>query len=75
MVVDGYEPDVSIAWGRTMLRNYRPDHVAEKDYRWRYVMTVATDIVYSSKGPKNDRPELHYFQNIHTFFLINSYKV
>lgn len=36
MVVNGEEPDEILAWGREMLRNYRPDHVTMSDYRWRY---------------------------------------
>ena len=35
MVVDGDEPDETLAWGREMLRNYRPDHIYDSNYGWR----------------------------------------
>ena len=37
MVVNCDEPDEILAWGREMLRNYRPDHIYNPDYGWRYV--------------------------------------
>jgi len=64
MVVDGNEPDETLAWGREMLRNYRPDHITTDDYRWRYVAAVRTDIRYGSQYNKFDKPELQFFQNI-----------
>lgn len=64
MVVDGEEPDEISAWGRQMLKNYRPDHVTESDYKWRYVGLVRTDIPYGSQNVKFDKPELQFFQNI-----------
>jgi len=64
MVVDGNEPDETLAWGRKMLRNYRPDHIATPDYRWRYVAAVRTEIRYGSQDNKYDKPELQFFQNI-----------
>ncbi len=64
MVVDGNEPDDTLAWGREMLRSYRPDHISTPDYRWRYVKAVATDIKYGSGDNKYDKPELQFFQNI-----------
>ena len=64
MVVDGEEPDEILAWGREMLRNYRPDHISTSDYRWRYVAAVRTDIKYGSQDNKYDKPELQFFQNI-----------
>jgi len=64
MVVNGHEPDWTLAWGREMLRNYRPDHIATPDRRWRYVAAVRTDIRYGSQHNKYDRPELQFFQNI-----------
>jgi len=63
-VVNGYEPDETLAWGRQMLRNYRPDHIITPDYRWRYVGLVRTDIRYGSQYNKFDKPELQFFQNI-----------
>jgi len=64
MVVYGDEPDWTLAWGRKMLRNYRPDHISTPDYRWRYVAAVRTDIKYGSQDNKYDKPELQFFQNI-----------
>jgi len=63
-VVNGEEPDETAAWGRKMLRNYRPDHISTSDYRWRYVMAVKTDVRYGSQDNKYDKPELQFFQNI-----------
>jgi len=64
MVVNGEEPDHILAWGRKMLRNYRPDHISTSDYRWRYVAAVRTEIKYGSQDNKYDKPELQFFQNI-----------
>ena len=64
MVVNGEEPDHILSWGREMLRNYRPDHVTTKDYRWRYVALVRSDIRYGSQDNKCDRDDLQFFQNI-----------
>lgn len=55
MVVDGEEPEEILAWGREMLRNYRPDHITTSDDRWRYVGLVRTDIRYGSQDNKYDR--------------------
>jgi formylglycine-generating enzyme required for sulfatase activity len=63
-VVDGEEPDETRGWGREMLRNYRPDLIANPDYNWRYVQAVATDVKYGSGDVKFDRPELQQYQNI-----------
>jgi len=64
MAVDGDEPDSILAWGRQMLRNYRPDHVSTADYRWRYVAAVKTEVQYGSQNVKNDLPTLQNYQNI-----------
>ncbi|MGM0488422.1 MAG: hypothetical protein ACQESR_16890 [Planctomycetota bacterium] len=66
MVVNGDEPDKISAWGRQMLRNYRPDLVTMDDYDWRYVKSVNTEINYTSKFQKMgwDRPDLQKYQNI-----------
>ncbi len=63
-VVNGDESDSTLAWGRQMLRNYRPDHISTSDYRWRYVAAVKTDVKYGSQDVKNDLPTLHKYQNI-----------
>lgn len=64
MVVDGDEPDATLAWGRGMLRNFRPDHIYNPDYGWRYVSLVISDVKYGSGDVKFDRPELQRYQNI-----------
>lgn len=64
MVVDGEEPDEMLAWGRQMLRNYRPDHVYTADAKWRYVAAVRTEIRYGSDENKHDKQDLQFFQNI-----------
>jgi hypothetical protein len=63
-VVNGDETDEVLAWGREMLRNYRPDHISTPDTRWRYVEAVRTDVKYGSKDNQYDRPTQHFFQNI-----------
>ena len=63
-VVNGNEPDWTLAWGREMLRNYRPDEISTSDYRWRYVKAVKTEVKYGSSDNKYDKPELQFFQNI-----------
>ncbi|MBK9387968.1 MAG: hypothetical protein IPN34_24385 [Planctomycetes bacterium] len=63
-VVYGEEPDEILAWGREMLRSYRPDQVVNPDQRWRYVDSVRTDIRYGSEDNVHDEPELQFFQNI-----------
>ncbi|MFO0824292.1 MAG: hypothetical protein U0792_14460 [Gemmataceae bacterium] len=64
MVVNTIAEDEILTWGREMLRNYRPDYVTTPNYGWRYSALVKSDVTYGSEGVKNDRPELHQFQNI-----------
>jgi formylglycine-generating enzyme required for sulfatase activity len=64
MVVNGDEPDEILAWGREMLRNYRPDHIYNSNFGWRYVSIVSSDVKYGSGDVKYDRPELQKYQNI-----------
>lgn len=64
MVVDCDAPDEILAWGREMLRNYRPDHIANADYGWRYAATVRTEVRYGSQCVKDDLPSLNKYQNI-----------
>ena len=64
MVVDGDEPDETLAWGREMLRNFRPDHIYNSNFGWRYVSIVGSDVKYGSENVKHDRPELQRYQNI-----------
>lgn len=64
LVVNGDEPDSTLAWGRQMLRNYRPDEISTSDYRWRYVKAVKTEVKYGSQDVKKDLPSLQKYQNI-----------
>jgi formylglycine-generating enzyme required for sulfatase activity len=64
MVVDGDEPDETLAWGREMLRNFRPDHIYTPNHGWRYTGLVGSDVRYGSGDVKFDRPELQQYQNI-----------
>jgi len=64
MVVNGNEPDATLAWGRQTLRNFRPDHIHQPNHAWRYVGIVSSDVKYGSGDNKYDRPELQFFQNI-----------
>jgi hypothetical protein len=64
MVVNCDAPDEILAWGREMLRTYRPDHVSMPDYGWRYVSAVRTEVPYGSQNVKDDLPSLHQYQNI-----------
>ena len=63
-VVSGDEPDAIAAWGRQMLRNYRPDLIFDPNLAWRYVHAVRTDVQYGSQNVKFDRPSLQNYQNI-----------
>ena len=64
MAVNGDESEEMLGWGREMLRNYRPDHVATADDAWRYVAAVRTDVQYGSQNVKHDDPNLQSYQNI-----------
>ncbi len=37
-----------LVWTRKMLRNYRPDHITNPDYKWRYAKMVKSDVPYAS---------------------------
>jgi hypothetical protein len=63
-VVNCDAPDEILAWGREMLRNYRPDHISNPDYGWRYVQTVRTEVPYGSQNVQYDIPTQHQYQNI-----------
>ena len=64
MVVDCDAPDSILSWGREMLRNYRPDHIVNPDYGWRYTGTVRTEVKYGSQEVGEDLPSLQNYQNI-----------
>lgn len=63
-VVNSDAPDHILAWGRSMLRNYRPDHIYNPDYGWRYASTVRTEVPYGSQNVQYDLPSLQQYQNI-----------
>jgi hypothetical protein len=63
-VVNCDAPDEILAWGREMLRNYRPDHIYSNNYGWRYVSTVKTEGPYGSQNVKCDLSTSHNYQNI-----------
>ncbi len=64
LVVNCDAPDEILTWGREMLRNYRPDHIYNPNYGWRYVSSVKTEVPYGSQNVKYDLPSLHKYQNI-----------
>jgi hypothetical protein len=55
-------------WMRKMMRNYRPDHITNPDYRWRYCGIVKTDVPYTSNVRRPVRPDLGLTQ-MQDFFL------
>lgn len=63
-VVNCDAPDEILAWGRHMLRNYRPDHISNTNYGWRYVSAVRTEVPYGSENVQYDDPAMHQYQNI-----------
>ena len=63
-VVNCDAPDEILAWGREMLRTYRPDHISNPNYGWRYVAAVKSEVPYGSQNVKLDDPALHNYQNI-----------
>jgi len=46
--------DEELGWTREMLRNYRPDHITNPDYKWRYVRMVKSDVPYCSPDWRPD---------------------
>jgi hypothetical protein len=63
-VVNSEDPDEILAWGRQMLRTYRPDHIYNPDYGWRYVASVKSEVPYGSQNVQYDDPANHQHQNI-----------
>jgi hypothetical protein len=57
-----------VIWFREMLRNYRPDHIVNPDYKWRYCVIVRTDVPYTSGVKRPVRPELN-LTKFQDFFL------
>lgn len=64
MIVNSDAPDHVLTWGRNMLRNYRPDHIFNPDYRWRYSGAVRTDVAYRHSNEYQDTESLEFFQNV-----------
>lgn len=64
MIVNSDAPDSMLAWGRDMLRNYRPDHIRTTNDGWRYSIIVKTDVLYGSQDVKCDLSSLQSYQNI-----------
>jgi len=60
----------NLNWMRDMLRTYRPDHVRNPDFRWRYCGIVKTDVPYRTglTGKRPLRPDLNLTQ-YQDFFL------
>lgn len=63
-IVNSDATDDMLAWGREMLRNYRPDHIFTTDDGWRYTRIVRTDVTYLHSWNFKDSDELAYFQNV-----------
>ncbi len=63
-VVAAQEGEEALAWGREMLRNYRPDHIFTDNLGWRYANVVNTDVRYGSINVHKDRADLLGPQNI-----------
>ncbi len=63
-VVCSPEPDEALAWGREMLRNFRPEHITTDNHGWRYANVVNSDVAYGSLNVGKDRPEQFGVQNI-----------
>ncbi len=64
MVVNGRDCDETMAWGRAMLRNLRPNHIPTNGDTTRYADVVDAEIAYTSAGPGNDRSDVRFMQNI-----------
>lgn len=64
MVVNCDAPDETLAWGREMLRNYRPDLVRMENRAWRYSLLVKTDVIFSDENISRDLPTQQFYQNI-----------
>jgi len=46
MVVNNDASNDEIQWCRDMLRNYRPDHILDRNEQWKYCMIVKSDVRY-----------------------------
>lgn len=66
MVVDANEDDETLAWGREMMRSYRPVIMQRDFIDQRYAHIVDQEIQYTSQFVGDDKPELKFMQNIFT---------
>ena len=64
MAVDCDAPDHILAWGREMMRNFRPDHMVASNPGWKYTKLIKTDVLYGSKDQQFDLPSNQNYQNI-----------
>jgi hypothetical protein len=63
-VANGTDPDEALAWGREMMRSYRPDLIQRGYIDLRYSQIVDAEIQYTSSMVQEDRAELMFMQNI-----------
>jgi len=64
MCVDSYQTSKYLAWGRQMMRDYRPDLVTLSNEKMRYSKVVAEEIQYSAFFLKNwSRSDLERMQS------------
>jgi hypothetical protein len=63
-VASATESNETLAWGREMLRTFRPDHITTDDEGGRYANVVGTDVRYGSIDVGKDRPDQSGMQNI-----------
>ncbi|MGB1929120.1 MAG: hypothetical protein ACPIA2_09610 [Mariniblastus sp.] len=47
-ITDDPYSNEDLAWTRKMMQTYRPDHITNPDYKWRYVRIVKSDVPYVS---------------------------
>ena len=59
-------PVKDLNWMRDVLRNYRPDHIRNPDYKWRYCRITRTDVPYADPDRSGMPADLSRFQK---FFL------
>ena len=64
MVINQNVPNEVLAWGRAMLRNFRPDLIDIGNKFGRYIVAVNSEISYGSGDVKLDRDDRHRYQNI-----------
>ena len=53
-VINSDAIDRELTWGRSYLKNYRPDQILTKDTQWKYCRSVRTDVNYRHPDHKFD---------------------